>query len=174
MEPSHQVWQELLKRAHALRSRYSGLRDGPLSTWSLVNRAAARFSESGAPDTWDRDRFFGVWTKAMCSVLNDLYRKQSRRADRGLGPSVSLDDEIQAPADADDEALRELDAVVQDLQLLDERKALVLTLRYFEQMTWQQIADALQTSVTSVRREWAFSMAWLRRELRQRGIDGVP
>ena len=170
MEPTPAVWEELLRRAHVLRRRYANLREPPQSTWSLVNRAAQRFPEGG-PIASDRSHFFAVWTRAMCSVLNDLYRRQKREERNGLGQRVPMDVEVADVPKRDDESLRTLDSALVELGTFDGRKALILTLRYFEGMTWQQIADALKTSVTSVRREWEFSKAWLRKELKRRGVD---
>ena len=173
MEPTPAVWDELLRRAHVLRRRYVNLRDPPQSTWSLVNRAASRFRDGATPHTTDSSHFFAVWTRAMCSVLNDLYRRQKREERRGLGRRIPMDADVPDRTERDDSSLQALDAALVELGTFDGRKALILTLRYFEGMTWQQIADALRTSVTSVRREWEFSKAWLRRELKKSGIENA-
>jgi len=109
----------------------------------------------------------------MCSVLNDLYRRQKREERRGLGRRIPMDADVPDRTERDDSSLQALDAALVELGTFDGRKALILTLRYFEGMTWQQIADALRTSVTSVRREWEFSKAWLRRELKKSGIENA-
>lgn len=177
MDPTHSHWQQIVRRAGALRRRYRHLSGGPDSSWSLVNRAAQRFrGEEGLPDVADPDRFRATWTRAMVSVLNDLYRRQraSRRA--GFDP-VPLAEEPAAPEAADTETLPVLREVLEQLAALDERagsrNALVVSLRYHEGLTWREIAAVLDSSITSVRRDWAFGMAWLRHQLEKRGIEGA-
>ena len=48
------------------------------------------------------------------------------------------------------------------------RKAKVVELRFFGGLSVEQTADALQVSVTTVKREWATARAWLLRELGRR------
>jgi RNA polymerase sigma factor (sigma-70 family) len=51
------------------------------------------------------------------------------------------------------------------LAALDPRQARVVELRFFAGMAVDQTAEVLDISVATVKRDWQFAKAWLRREL---------
>ncbi len=174
MDPTPSLWDGILARASVLRRRYANLADAPQDTWSLVGRVAAeKFAGGVAPKTRDRDHLWALWTRAMVSVLNDLHRRERRRGattplealGEGHEPAqAEPDDRLQALA----EALREL---AERDAALGEEKALLVALRYFEGLTWEELGTTLGSSVRRARDEWAVTRAWLRRELRRRGVE---
>lgn len=168
MDPTPSLWEGILRRASSLRKRYGNLAEAPQDTWSLVNRVAAeKFDGRVVPAARDRSHLYGLWTKAMVSVLNDLHRKERRRERVERAASEPAADE------RDEDDLRQLEESLQDLARQDaamgERKALLVALRYFEGLTWEELASALGSSVRRTRDEWAVTRAWLRRELKRRG-----
>ena len=62
----------------------------------------------------------------------------------------------------------QLDQALQRLAELDERQGKVVELRFFGGLSVEQTAEALEVSVTTVKREWATARAWLLRELGRR------
>jgi RNA polymerase sigma factor (sigma-70 family) len=52
---------------------------------------------------------------------------------------------------------------------VDARSAEVVKLRYFGGLSIAQTAEALGVSERTVKREWSFARAWLRRELGEAG-----
>ncbi len=177
MDPTPSHWQQIVRRAGALRRRYRHLAGGPDSSWSLVNRAAQRFrGPNGLPDVSDPDRFCATWTRAMVSVLNDLYRRQRAARRAGVDPQPLVEEPAVEDA-ADAETLPVLRDSLEQLASLDEetggRNALIVSLRYHEGLTWREIAEVLDSSISSVRRDWTFAMTWLRHQLSKRGIDGA-
>jgi DNA-directed RNA polymerase specialized sigma24 family protein len=175
MDPTPSLLEGILRRASALRRRYAASGDAPLDTWSLVNRVAAdKFGGQVAPEARDRDHVYALWTRALVSVLNDLHRRERRRGE-GRALDAVRGGEPVAPAPEDDEALSCLDGALRDLaerdRELGEDKALLVALKYFEGLTWEELATTLGSSVHRVRDEWAVTQAWLRRELRRRGVE---
>ena len=176
-DPTPSLWEGILRRASSLRQRYGNLAEAPQDTWSLVNRVAAeKFAGKALPEATDRDHLFGLWTRAMVSVLNDLHRRQNRRARPEELAGAHLDaPAIDARDDDHEEALRELHEALQELAAQDQRmgehKALLVALRYFEGLTWEELASALGSSVHRTRDEWAVTRAWLRRKLKHRGVE---
>jgi DNA-directed RNA polymerase specialized sigma24 family protein len=73
---------------------------------------------------------------------------------------------VPAGADADVVDVLALDAALQKLAALDERRVRVVELRYFGGLTVEETADVLQVSADTVARDWRLARAWLRRELR--------
>jgi RNA polymerase sigma factor (sigma-70 family) len=61
----------------------------------------------------------------------------------------------------------DLNEALEKLATLDARKAQVVELRYFGGLKQDEIAEALNVSEVTVRRDWTFSRAWLYAELRK-------
>ena len=59
----------------------------------------------------------------------------------------------------------DVEAVLQRLAELDERKARIIEMSFFGGMTRAEIAGALELSDATVDRELRFARAWLRKEL---------
>ena len=173
MEESCSNWSGVLKRASALRRRYENLKDGPDCSWSLVNRAAIRFKEGGIPDANDEDHVYALWTRAMYSVLNDLHRRQ-RTKQNALGPQVELPESVTDEPSSDSlelpVGLQKLAESQEALAQIDEEKALIVAMRYFDEMTWESIATALDTPISTVRRKWKVALTWLRADVKRRGF----
>ena len=58
-------------------------------------------------------------------------------------------------------------AVDEKLAALEARKAQVVELKYFGGLKYEEIAELLEISEVTVRRDWTFSRAWLYAELRK-------
>ena len=178
MDPTTSLWEGILRRASALRRRYGNLADAPQDTWSLVNRVAAdKFQGRVDPEARDRGHLYGLWSKAMVSVLNDLSRRERRRGDAAPGGRVSLSDGALAARPETEEAERlaalekALQALAEHDAAMGERKALIVAFKYFEGLTWEELATAMGSSVRRTRDEWAVARAWLRRELKRQGVE---
>ena len=58
-----------------------------------------------------------------------------------------------------------LNAALDELAALDPRQARVVELRFFAGLDLEETASALQTSLTTVKRDWTMAKAWLYRAL---------
>ena len=61
--------------------------------------------------------------------------------------------------------LAALDEALQALQRIAGRQALVVECRFFGRMTLEDTATAVGISPRTVKRDWTFARAWLRREM---------
>jgi RNA polymerase sigma factor (TIGR02999 family) len=77
---------------------------------------------------------------------------------------VSLTDALVKASD-EDAMLPALDEALARLEQVDPEQSRIVELRYFVGLTNEEIADALQISVATVKRRWALARAWLFREL---------
>ncbi|MBM3758866.1 MAG: sigma-70 family RNA polymerase sigma factor [Acidobacteria bacterium] len=59
------------------------------------------------------------------------------------------------------EQMIDLDRTLDELAQLDERKARVVEMRFFGGLEFEEIAEALEVSVSTVKRDWEFSRTWL-------------
>ena len=103
----------------------------------------------------------------MRNLLID--RARSRAAKRHGGeldrvPAEALEGEV-AELEQSPEELLALNAALDRLAEVDERAAQVVTLQFFAGFRTNEIADALGVSDRTVRNDWGFARAWLRRNL---------
>lgn len=113
-------------------------------------------------------QFFALASRMMMQLLLD-YHRQRKAAKRGGGAvHVTLDPERHdaAAAEHENEADVELvNAALEKLAALDQRKADVVRYRVLWGLTVPEISDAMGISVATVERDWAFAKAWLAKEL---------
>jgi DNA-directed RNA polymerase specialized sigma24 family protein len=72
---------------------------------------------------------------------------------------------VNGLAEPRDQDLLELDEVLDRLEEVDARAARVIELRFFAGMTDAEAAEALDISVATLKRDWAFGRAFLLRHL---------
>ena len=159
------VFEDLRQIAGRLFQRES---DGhTLQPTALVNEVYLRFMGQRKMHWQNRDQFFGVAGLLMRRILVD-YAKGRQAAKRGSGaPRVSLDEAFAVPE------MRDLDVVALDEALsrlaeVDPRQGRIVEMRFFMGLSHEEIAEVLEVSVTTVKREWKTAKLWLHRELTQR------
>ena len=78
------------------------------------------------------------------------------------------------PAEGDDsEELLALDEALTRLEAEEPQAAAVVKLRYFAGMTTEEAAAAIDISVRTANRHWAYAKAWLYQQLCGEGDAGV-
>lgn len=159
------VYEELRGCAsHALASERA---DHTFQTTELVHEAYVRLTNLREID-WDDNRdVLRAAVGIMRRVLIDHARARNAQK-RNSGKILLSCSEDRIP-DKDNDTqpidLLALDLVLKKLQDYDARKSEIVELRYFGGQTIEEIADLLQISAATVKREWAFTKAWLGREL---------
>lgn len=109
-------------------------------------------------------RFYGAAAEAMRRILIDHARRRNAQKRGGGKDRMSLDlVELAATASLDE--ILELDAAIGRLQQASPRSAEVVRLRFYAGLGEEDVARVLETSVRTVRREWAFARAFLFRLL---------
>jgi RNA polymerase sigma factor (sigma-70 family) len=69
---------------------------------------------------------------------------------------------VRPPSQLD---LFEVEEALRRLEKLDPIQAKIVELRFFGGLTIEELADVLDISATSVKREWSIAKRWLQREL---------
>ncbi len=64
-----------------------------------------------------------------------------------------------------DGRIAEINDALTRLEQLDPRPASVVEMRFFGGLTEQEIADVLEISVATVKRDWEFARSWLLAQL---------
>lgn len=158
---------------HDLAGQYLS-REGYESTapTSLVHDLYLRLLQTKKIDWEDRHHFFGIAARILRQLL--VARARTRLAQkRGGGLSITeLTPGVDAasPVALDTADVLALDMALSKLESLDVQKARIVELRYFGGLSIEETAAAVGISIATVKREWAFSKLWLRRELV--GADG--
>jgi len=148
----------------------SRLRDGGrntvLETTSLVHECYLRFLGAGELRAEDRRTFFAYASQVMRSViLNNVRERQAERRG-GDVPQLTLSTEIEAGLSTDESTLLKVQEALEVLEQADSRLAQVALMRYFGGYTEQEIADTLNVTERTVRRDWERARLILREALR--------
>jgi RNA polymerase sigma factor (TIGR02999 family) len=158
------VDHELRRIAHAyMLKEKSG---HTLQTTALVNEALIRLLEGEAENiNWrSRKHFYALVARRMRQVLIEHARAQLA-IKRGQRPEQIDFEEVIVLTTEMSRELVVLDAALEKLATVDERKAKVVEYRYFGGFTVEEVADLLDIAPTTVEREWRLARSWLRREM---------
>ncbi|MBL8191687.1 MAG: sigma-70 family RNA polymerase sigma factor [Acidobacteria bacterium] len=152
------VHAELRRIAHRfMRKERAG---HSLQTSALVNEAYLRLIDAANVNWQNRAHFFAISANLMRRILVDSARERQARKRGGSVRQVTLDEALVAG----EEKLTDLVVLDQALNALaevDERKSKVVELRFFGGLTEEEIAEVLQVSPETVRRDWRLAKAWL-------------
>ena len=96
-------------------------------------------------------------TQELGGLGQSVRRKEDARFIRGQGRFV---DDVQLPGMAYMKLVRSPYAHAR-LGEIDRRKCQVVEMRFFAGMSEQAIAQALDVTTRTVKRDWAFAKAWL-------------
>lgn len=158
------VYEELRRLAHRALARNSG--DDGVQTTALVHEAYMRLINVKQVDWQDRIHFFAVSANLMRNILVDFARNRLSQKRGGALTHVELDEALNfSPSKSED--LVALDEVLKELAKLSERQSRVVELKFFGGLTEEEIAEILQISPATVRRDWKVARAWLYRELKR-------
>jgi RNA polymerase sigma factor (TIGR02999 family) len=136
-----------------------------LQPTALVHDAYLRLVDQ-RNSTWQgRAHFYGVAAQAMRRILVDHARRK-RATKREGGQRVTLADDVSVETAAERSIdLIALDDALEKLAAIDGRYAKVVELRFFAGLEVEEVAEALQVSPATVKRDWTFAKAFLQREL---------
>jgi len=146
------VYRELQKIAH----RYLGRerQSNTLQTTALVHEAFLKLVDQRRVEWQNRAHFFGIAARLMREILIEYARGRHRQKRGGelrtqiaLDDAVSFHDEKQVDVIAVDEALSALEK-------LDERQARIVEMKFFGGLTVEEIAEVLDVSPATIKREW--------------------
>jgi RNA polymerase sigma factor (TIGR02999 family) len=123
----------------------------------LVNQQDVRWN--------DRCHFFAIAAQSMRRIIIDYAR--FKHAQKRGGEKITLtfaDENLMQEIPADD--LLALNEALERLGELNHRQYKVIEYWFFGGLTHDEIANVLNISVPSVRRDWRLARAWLSRELK--------
>jgi len=154
------VYKELRQLAASyLRKERQG---HTLQPTALVHEAYLRLVDQTNPNWQNRSHFFGVAARLMRQILVDHARR--KHAGKRAGLKVSLEDAASFRQEQSRDLVA-LDTGLTALEKIDPRKCKAIELRYFGGFSMEEIAQALEVSPITVRRDLRMAEAWLHREM---------
>lgn len=156
------VYEELRRLAHQYLQRERP--DHTLQATSLVHEAYLRLVDQGTTTWQNRAHFFAVAAQVMRRILVD-YARTHRAEKRGGNWDKLAFEEALAPSSERNVDLVSLDDALKDLLELDPRQSQIVELRFFGGLSIEELAEVLQVSPRTVKREWRIAKAWLRRAM---------
>ncbi len=133
-----------------------------LQATALVHEAFLRLVDQRRLHLQSRAHFFGVAARLMRQILVDHARH--RNADKRGGLKVSLAETIGFARERARDLIA-LDGCLEVLQKIDPRKSKAIELRYFAGLPIDEIAQMLEVSPVTVRRDLRMAEAWLHQEM---------
>ncbi len=134
-----------------------------LQPTALVHEAYLRLVDQKNPDWQGRSHFFGVAARLMRQILVDHARR--RQAGKRAMRKVSLEEAVSFQPERSRDLVA-LDSGLKALEKLDPRKCKAVELRYFGGLSTDEIAQTLEVSPITVRRDLRMAEAWLHHEMR--------
>ena len=159
------VYEELYRLA---RFYMAGERpDHILQTTALISEIYVKINRLQRTDWQNRSHFFGVCSHLMQHILTDYARSQLYLKRGGDAEEVPLQNEnTELPDSHTSTKLIALTDALRDLAALDERVSRVVQLHFFGGFSLKEIAEVLNLSERTVKRDWKFGKLWLAHELK--------
>jgi RNA polymerase sigma factor (TIGR02999 family) len=157
------VYDDLRRKAAAYLRRERG--GHTLQPTALVHEAYLRLLAQDRVAWQNRAHFLAIAASMMRRVLVDHGRRQKAKKRGGPAARVTLEDGL-APSMPRELDLLALDEALDALAALDEQKARIVELRAFGGLEVEEAAAVLGISPATVKRHWAFALAWLQQRLR--------
>lgn len=127
----------------------------------LAHEAAIKLLRLDRVDYASRTHFLAMSARVMRQVLIDEVRR-FRAAKRQAPPIETLWREAGALSGVDIEAV---DAALDRLESIDPERARLIEMRFYGGLTLEEISDTTGQSLSTVKRRWRATRAWLAHEL---------
>ena len=165
-QASHEVYTQLYTELHRLARSHMRRESAEhtLGATALVHEAYLRLINQARVDWRDRAHFFGLVAATMRRVLIDHARRRGSRKRQHAeeAPGLTIAGSVAPAVD-----LLDLDRALERLAGESARAAQVVEMRYFAGLDIDEVAECLEISPATVKRDWEFARTWMRAELRE-------
>ena len=135
--------------------------DHTLEPNAVVNELYLRLIGGQPVSYQDRVHFFAIAAQTMRRILIDYARARVTEKRGGQQQRVGLSAVDGTVSAAPSEQLLDLDTLLSALATTDPRAARVVELRFFGGLREEDVAEVLQVSAITVKRDWKAARAWL-------------
>lgn len=156
------VYDEL----HQMAKRYMKRQDSDhtMQTTELIHEAYLKLAGNKETEWKNRAHFFGVAAQVMRHILVDHARSKNSQRRGGDKQRITLAENQFVSNERADEIVA-LDDALTRLAELDERKSRVVEMKFFAGLNFEEIAEVLQMSIITIKRDWSFARNWLSKEI---------
>jgi len=173
------AWEKLLDIVYDELRRLAGAQlrgerpDPILAPTALVHEAYLQLASRQGGHWANRGQFFAAAAEAMRRIRVDHARRRRAKKRGGDAARVSLGDGADLLADPRDHStdvdIEALDEALATLEAdpVHRDKATIVKLRFFAGMTLEEIARALEKSLSTVKRDWTFAKSWLYQRMKR-------
>lgn len=139
-----------------------------LNTTGLVHEAYLRIAGQNNKSYENREHFYAILSTCMRRVILEVARSRNSQK-RGSGkPNLEIEDHFAIEENHAEQILGVNDAL-ESLESFDPRLSKIVEYRYFGGLKLDEIAEAMDVSLSTVKRDWRLAKAWLRSRLRENG-----
>ncbi len=163
------AYGELWSLAARLLGRHRG--PGRFHETSLVHETYLKLAAGEDLVFRDHGHFLATAARAMRFVLVDAARRGGAVKRNGGVQNLSLDEFPVVASTVPQAEILAIDDALSRLQSLSSRQARVVELRFFGDLSNEEISEALGISLATVKRDWRLAKAWLYREVHGCGDD---
>lgn len=156
------VYNEL---RHVARGVMGPAADGTLSPTVLVHEAFVKLSGRSDLTFESPAAFYAFTAKVMRSAIVDHARATNTKKRGGDAKRAGTVSDLPALEHADASTILTLNAALDELASLSQRRAKVVELRFFAGLQEAQVADMLGISRQTASSDWRFARAWLAKKI---------
>lgn len=158
------VLADLRKIAQALLAREN--KSATFQTTDLVNEVYLHLAKKRTVQWKNSRQFFCEMVNVIRRLLVDRARARQRQK-RGSGKRPLALEEAWELAEVQPREILALETALNDLERKDSRQALIVQLRYYVGLTYEETGAVLGLSGRTVKREWQKAKLWLFDEIAQ-------
>ena len=165
-EALHALMPLVYDELRGLARRY--LRREPaqsLQSAGLVHEAYFRLVGQNRMSWKNRAQFIGVAAQMMRRILVDQARRRQLAKRAAAISKLYLDERSGIPERREVDLLL-LDGALKNLERLNPQQSRIVELRFFGGLSIEEVAEVLQVSGSTVKRDWAMCRAWLYKQIK--------
>jgi len=125
-----------------------------LDTTGLVNECYLKLIATSRLTPADRGHFLAYGSQVMRSIIVDAARARAAERRGGGLPNATLSPEIAIQSALPEDEVLGIHKALHELAILEPRLVEVVEMRYFGGLTEAEIAEAMDLSERTVRRDW--------------------
>jgi RNA polymerase sigma-70 factor (ECF subfamily) len=143
-----------------------------LQPTALVHETYLRLAGAQTVDWRSRAQFFAMAATAMRRILVDYARERNAAKRQGGRLRVEYPDDLTDSNRLDD--ILQVDKALARLSEWNQRQSKIVELRFFVGLTFEEIAEIMDISLRSVKRDWSIARAFLYGEISPSGDSAQP
>lgn len=132
----------------------------------LVHELYIKLVDQSRVTANSRKHFYGIASHCMRQILVDHARKKKADKRGGSNFEITLHPE-EIAKEEHEENIVAIDEVLEKLYSIDERAASIVEMKFFSGLSSSQIAEILNVSEKTVKRDWKKAKLWIYSSLKK-------